>query len=95
MDGLVDGSVSAEGSLGSREDGVEVGLLDVGFEAVDVSQRCVGVDGDAVGSKADDVAVDSVDAPELQMAVAFPCVVDIVPVRDLSQQGARVAGEWM
>ncbi len=87
--------MGAEGSLGSREYGVKVGLLDVCLEPIDVSQRGVGVDGYAVRSEADDVAVEFVNAEELQMAVTFPGMVDIVPVRDLSQQRARIAGKWM
>lgn len=83
MRAFVNSCMRAESTLGSRKDGIEIRFLDVGFETIDISKRCVGIDGGAVGPKAYDVSVDLMYAPELQMAIAFPSMIDVVPVGDL------------
>jgi hypothetical protein len=72
---------------------VELGLADVGAEAVDVLERRARVERDRVGAEADSLAVLLVQAPELEVTVAAPGVVEVVGVGDLGQDGAGVPGE--
>ena len=88
---LVPGVVGVGDGVG--EGIVELGLADVGLEAVDVLEGGVGVEGDAVGAEADDGAVLLVEAPELEVPVALVGVVELVGVGELGDDGAGVLGE--
>lgn len=72
---------------------VELGLADVGLEAVDVLERGLRVEADAVGAEAHGGAVALVQAPELEVPVALPRVVELVGVGELGEKGARVLGQ--
>lgn len=72
---------------------VELGLADVGAEAVDVLEGGAGVEGDGVGAEAHHGAVLLVQTPELEMAVAAVGVVELVGVGELGEDGAGVFGE--
>ena len=91
--GFIDAAVCVEGILRGREDGVEIRLLDIGAMAVDGFQSGVGVDGDAVWTKAVDGAVFLVASIEFEMAVTFPGVVNGVPVGDFGEEGTGIFGE--
>ena len=55
---FVDAAVRVEGVFGGREYRVELGFLDVSTVSIDCLEGCVAVDGEAVGSKAEDGAWD-------------------------------------
>lgn len=54
MDRFVDAAVRAVGVFCCWEDGVELGLLDVGFVAVDRLQCCLSIEREVVGSVTED-----------------------------------------
>ena len=91
VDGLVARVVGVGDGVG--EGVVELGLADVGLEAVDVLEGGGRVEGQAVGAEAHDGAVALVHAPELEVAVAAPGVVQLVRVGELGDERARVAGQ--
>lgn len=91
MDLLVAGVVGVGDGVGKGI--IELGLADIGLEAVDVLEGRVGVERDAVGAEADNLAVLLVHAPELEVAVALVGVVELVGIGDLGQEGAGVLGE--
>lgn len=88
-------SVARVVGVGGRVDKgvVELGFAHVGFEAVDVLEGRVGVDGERVGPEADEFAVFLVHAPELEVPVTFEGVVGHVAVGQLGEEGAGVFGE--
>lgn len=81
--------------VGSRVDEgvVELGLAHIGLEAVDFLEGGVGVDGERVGSEADEFAVFLVHAPELEMSVTLEGMVGHVAVGQLGEHGTRVFGK--
>lgn len=89
VQGLVAGIVC----VGSRvhEGVVELGLAHIGLETVDLLQGRVGVEGEAVGAETDDLAVRLVQAPELEVPVALPGVVQLVGIGNLGQERAGVS----
>lgn len=72
---------------------VELGLADIGAEAVDLLERSVGVEAEGVGAKADNLAILLVHAPELEMSISLVCMVELVGVGDLGEEGAGILGE--
>jgi hypothetical protein len=72
---------------------VELGLADVCAEAVDLLESLVGVEADRVGTETDDRAISLVHAPELELSVALPGVVELVAICDLGEERAWVFGE--
>lgn len=71
---------------------VELGLANVGLEAVDGLEGRVGVEGEAVGPETDNLAVLLVVAPELQVPVALPSMIQLVSVGNLGAERAWVLG---
>lgn len=71
---------------------VEFGLADVCAEAVDLLEGLVGVEAKRVGAEADNWAVFLVHAPELELPVALPGVVELVSICDLGEEWAWVFG---
>lgn len=80
---------------GVGEGVVELGLADVGLEAVDVLESGLGVEADAIGAEAHGRTVALVQAPELQVPVALVGVVELVGVCELGQERAWVLGQWV
>jgi hypothetical protein len=72
---------------------VELGLADVGTEPIDVLEGAGSVKADTVGAEADDSAIFLVEAPELEVPVAFPGVVEHVGICELGEEWARVFGQ--
>jgi len=71
---------------------VELGLAHVGSEAIDVLERRVGVDRNRAGPESHKLAVFLVQSPELEMAVAFPGVVEHVCISKFRQEWPWVLG---
>ena len=88
---LVAGVVGVRGRV--HKGVVELGLAHVGAEAVDVLEGRVGVDRQRAGPEAHKLAVPLVQAPELEVAVTAPGVVEHVGIRELGQERARVLGQ--
>jgi hypothetical protein len=93
VQGLGYGGVGRPGALLCGKGRVELGLLHVGFEAVDGLHGGVGVEGDAVWPIAHDGPIALVQGVEVQMALAAPGVVDGVPIGETTEEGPRVGGE--
>lgn len=72
---------------------VELGFADVCAEAVYLLESLVGVEADRVGAETDDRAVSLVHAPELELSVALPGVVELVAICDLGEERTWVFGE--
>lgn len=79
---LVNTTVRIEGVLRRWEHRVELRLLHIGSVSVDSFQRGGSVEREAVGAESHDGAVGLVTAPEFEVAVTFPGMVDRVPVRN-------------
>lgn len=71
---------------------VEFGLADVCAEAVYLLESLIGVEAKRVGAEADNWAVFLVHAPELELPVTLPGVVELVSICDLSDEWAWVLG---
>lgn len=74
---------------------VELSFADIGTEAVDILEGGSGVEADAVGPEAHLWAILLVEAPEFEMTVAFPGVIEHVGIREVGEEGAWVFGEGM
>lgn len=71
---------------------VELGLAHVGLESVDLLERRIRLEGHAVRAEANDGAVALMLAPEFEVPVAFPCMVELISIGDLGQEWARIFG---
>lgn len=72
---------------------IELSFADVCAEAVDLLESLVGVEADRVGAETDDRAVSLVHAPELELSVALPGVVELVAICNLGEERTWVFGE--
>lgn len=95
MDSLVDAAVSARGIFACPKRLVKIAFPYIGFEAVDLLQRGVAIEGQTVRPESYHRTVSLVTSPELQMAVTFQCVVCLMEIRDLCQERPWVFCEWM
>ena len=71
-------------SLGSWKGRIELSLAGVTSVSIYVTERNIGIDGDTVGTIANDFAVLLVKLIEVEMSVAFPCLIYRIPVCDAS-----------
>ena len=92
MKALVNGTVSAPCSFGSREDRVETGFPDIGFETVNALQGSVCVYGDGIRAIADYIAVLLVEMVEIEVSMSGPGVVDRVEVCHAAKERTWVLG---
>ena len=74
---------------------VELGLADVGSEAIDLLQRRVGIDRERAGPEAHEFAIFLVHPPELKVPVASPGVVQHVGIGNLGHERAWVLCQRM
>ena len=92
MASLVDRTMRVEGVLRRRKYRIKLRLLNIGFVAVYCFQRGVGINGEAVRSISHNGTVFFMAAIEFQMSVAFPGMVDGVPVCDFGAEWAWIFG---
>lgn len=90
MESLIPGIVCIGGWV--DEGLVELGLAHIGLEAIYGLEGRVRVEGETIGTEADNFAVLFVVAPELQVSVALPGMVQLVSVGDLRPERAWVLG---